>query len=65
MAEKWPTFPTWMQGLQDELAEIEQTDPAVAAASQRMDDFIWRLTCGVPVARFPRRGGDERGSGGR
>lgn len=65
MDDRWPTFPTWMQGLQTELEELERTDPAVAAAAQRLDDAMWRLTCGVPVARFPRRGGDECGSGGR
>lgn len=43
------------QTLSEELAELERTDPAVAQAAQNLDDTIWRIGSGIPVARFPRK----------
>lgn len=40
--------------LDEALAEAERVDPVIAAAAQRLDDALWRLTNGVPRARFPR-----------
>jgi hypothetical protein len=49
-AEKWQT-------LTEQLAELERTDPEVAAAAQRLDDLLWRISTGIPVTRFPRERG--------